>query len=350
MNGLPSDLLGPSRAVHAFRASTAAHTVPLRLAYILAASHSGTTLLAMLLGAHPEIATVGELKLTALGDPTRYRCSCRRLIRDCPFWRGVGEDFAREGLEFDLARAGTDWASTAPSLARRWLAPLHRGPLAEALRDGLLALTPGWRSHAAMVAVRNRVLARSVLARLGKHVLVDSSKIGLRLKFLLRDPSYDIRVIRLVRDGRAVAASYVYPAELADARAPEWRGGGSGGSREAERLSMRAAAREWRRSQEEAQAIIARLPEGRVLELRYEALCLDPAATLERVHRFLGVAPRREVPAFRAVEHHVVGNGMRLDDIGEIRLDERWREYLTAADLAIFEKEAGGLNRRLGYT
>jgi hypothetical protein len=33
-----------------------------RLAYILAASHSGSTLLSMLLGSHPQIATVGEMK------------------------------------------------------------------------------------------------------------------------------------------------------------------------------------------------------------------------------------------------------------------------------------------------
>ena len=33
-----------------------------KLAYILAASHSGSTLLAMLLGAHRETCTVGELK------------------------------------------------------------------------------------------------------------------------------------------------------------------------------------------------------------------------------------------------------------------------------------------------
>ncbi len=323
--------------------------IPVRLAYILAASHSGTTLLAMLLGAHPEIATVGELKLTALGDVSGYRCSCRRSIGQCPFWNGIRADFARAGLDFDLAHAGTDWVSHAPWLARRLLAPLHRGPFAEALRDMLLSLTPGWHGHARRVALRNRVLTAAVLTRLGKRVLVDSSKIGLRLKFLLRDPFFDIRVIRLIRDGRAVAATYVYPEELADARLPQWRGGGSGASRAAERLTIHAAAREWRRSQEEAQAIIARLPAERVLELRYETLCREPATSLECVHRFLGVAPRCEIPAFRTAEHHVVGNGMRLDDFEEIRTDERWREYLTAADLAVFEAEAGALNRHLGY-
>jgi hypothetical protein len=39
-------------------------------------------------------------------------------------------------------------------------------------------------------------------------VLVDSSKVGIRLKYLLRIPEIDIRVIRVIRDGRAVALTY----------------------------------------------------------------------------------------------------------------------------------------------
>ena len=46
-----------------------------RLVYILAASHSGSTLLAMLLGSHPDVCTVGELKATSLGNVEEYLCS-----------------------------------------------------------------------------------------------------------------------------------------------------------------------------------------------------------------------------------------------------------------------------------
>ena len=37
-----------------------------RLAYVLAPSHSGSTLLAMLLASHPDVTTVGELNAAAL--------------------------------------------------------------------------------------------------------------------------------------------------------------------------------------------------------------------------------------------------------------------------------------------
>ena len=60
----------------------------IRLVYILAPSHSGTTLLARLLGSHPDVYTVGELQPLISGDITKYRCSCGALIRECGFWRG----------------------------------------------------------------------------------------------------------------------------------------------------------------------------------------------------------------------------------------------------------------------
>jgi len=64
---------------------------PIRLVYIMAASHSGSTLLAMLLNSHPEICTVGELKATSLGDPDSYYCSCRNKIRECAAtWQNAG--------------------------------------------------------------------------------------------------------------------------------------------------------------------------------------------------------------------------------------------------------------------
>ncbi|MDH3514698.1 MAG: sulfotransferase [Gammaproteobacteria bacterium] len=319
------------------------------LVYILAASHSGSTLLAMLLGAHPDICTVGELKITSLGDPENYRCSCQRLIRQCPFWTAVQNDMRQRGHDFDIAHAGTDLIGGSRGVARRLLAPLHRGPWFERLRDSALALVPCWRNHLEHVQALNAHLMQRILERTGKKHVVDSSKIGIRLKYLLRNPLLDVRVVRLVRDGRGVSLTYIDPARFADARDPRLRGGGMGGDREMERLSMTQAAHEWRRSNEEAESIMRQLDPARCLEVRYEELCAEPAHTLARVHRFLGVTPATAVPDFRQREHHVIGNGMRLDLTNEVRLDERWRSELSRSQLAEFEAEAGDLNRRLGY-
>jgi hypothetical protein len=73
---------------------------PTRLVYLLGASHSGSTFLALLLGTHPEVCTVGELKATSLGEVDTYLCSCTRPLKKCDFWNGLAEDLALRGLPF----------------------------------------------------------------------------------------------------------------------------------------------------------------------------------------------------------------------------------------------------------
>ncbi len=323
-----------------------------RLAYILAASHSGSTLLSMLLGAHPQIATVGEMALrpSAMGDLGRYRCSCGVLIRKCVFWQKVKESLAARGLEFDLARAGMDYQAVESRYARRLLGPLHRGRFLEGLRDAALDLSAAWRKQLPKIQRRNAALASTILGLRQAQIIVDSSKTGVRLKYLLRNPQLDVKIIHLIRDGRAVALTYMDPASFADAQDPSRRDGGTGGDRARERLPMTQAAYQWRRCNEEAGHLLRPLDRERWMSFRYEDLCTDLRATLRRLFTFLGLDSGVRIGDFRSVESHVVGNGMRFDTTSDVRLDERWRETLTASDLRTFDAVAGRMNRGYGYT
>jgi hypothetical protein len=323
---------------------------PVPLVYLLAASHSGSTLLAMLLGSHPDVCTVGELKATSLGSVDTYRCSCGAPIRQCEFWTGITSAMAARGIAFDIGRAGTDLRSGASGYVTRLLKPLHRGPGLEMLRDIALNLSPGWKEHLRRVDAANAALVSCIKERTGARVIVDSSKIGIRLKYLLRNPAFDVKVVRVVRDGRAVALTYMDPERFADAKDPRLRGGGAGAPRDAERLPLTQAAREWRRSNEEAEALLSTLDRSRWMEVRYESVCGATSDTLDRVFAFAGVEPGRAPKDFRSVVQHVIGNGMRLDTSSEIRLDDRWRSTFTESDLREFDAVAGDLNRRLGYT
>jgi hypothetical protein len=320
-----------------------------RLVYLLAASHSGSTLLAMLLGSHAEICSVGELKLTSLGNIDQYLCSCRAPIRSCIFWNAVREELAARGIDFNIADAGTDLRWHASKYVSRLLRPLHRGPVLEKIRDIALSFSPAWRRNLSTIQARNLALIQSVAELTGTETIVDSSKIGLRLKYLQQIPELDLKVIRLVRDGRAVALTYMDPCAFADSNNPELRGGGTGSRRDAERLSMPEAAREWRRSNEEAETILPQLDRSNWIQIRYEDLCADPKASLNRIFEFLQLDGTRHATNFRAASHHVLGNGMRLDESSEIKLDERWRSVLSLAQLGEFEVLAGAMNRRLGY-
>ena len=64
----------------------------------------------------------------------------------------------------------------------------------------------------------------------------------------------------------------------------------------------------------------------------------------------LDLDPDRLEMDLRSVEHNVIGNFMRLDSSSRIEVDERWRSFLTNDELEDFDRVAGDLNRRYGYT
>jgi hypothetical protein len=81
-------------------------------------------------------------------------------------------------------------------------------------------------------------------------------------------------------------------------------------------------------------AMAAPMVGERTLELRYEALIADPAASAERLGQHLGLDPQPLTRALSNVHGRSVG---------------RWRRELTPEQLAEVEREAGLLLRELGY-
>jgi len=321
----------------------------IKLVYILGASHSGTTLTAMLIGAHPEICTVGELKVTSLGDLTKYRCSCHKKILDCGFWQNITKSMTDKGTNFDLENPGTDYKSCDSSYVKKLLKPLHRSVFLEMIRDIALSLSPTWRKCYRRIQKQNTNLLKSISEQTGNDIIVDSSKIGIRLKYLLKNPDIDVYVVRVVRDGRGVLLTYVNPSEFADSQNPELRQGGMGGNREDEKIPFDKAMHEWMRSNMEAEEVLKTVADDRKIKIKYEELCLNTQETLKTIFEFIGVDSNRMNMDFKSVDHHVIGNGMRLDTSSKINLDERWKEILTQEQLKEFEEIAGNLNKGLGY-
>jgi hypothetical protein len=234
-------------------------------------------------------------------------------------------------------------------IATKLLGPLYRRPALELLRDIGLRLFSRWPNRIPEIIRTNEILVEVIIEYYHARLFVDKGNRALRLKYLLRIPSFDLKVIRLVRDGRGVALTYMDPAGYADAKDPALRSGGSGGQREDERLSMAQAAHQWRRCNEEAENVLCGLSPSQWIDVRYEELCKDTEKTLRRLFEFLGLDFSKRAREFRTVEHHVVGNGMRLDTPSQISLDERWRSVLTEEELRVFDREAGKMNRRYGY-
>ena len=296
--------------------------------FLMAHSFSGSTLLSFLLGAHPEIATVGEMFIAQGIDPQTYVCSCGQQIGECPFWRRISMEMAARGIPYDVRRNEASFSTNGVGrISHLLLTAEPRGAVLETARSAALALIPGAKRELERRLRINEALAEVVTGLRGARAFVDASKRPGRLLHLRRIPSLDIRVIHMVRDGRAVTRSTMRNlGRSAEDGARSWLAG----ARDAERLRPRFPADRW-------------------MTLGYEDLCRQPGATLDRISRFIGVAPGSSVPDFRSVDHHIIGNRMRLSHTSEISLDERWRTEMPAEQIRAVERIAGPMLERYGY-
>jgi hypothetical protein len=239
---------------------------PVRVVYIIGTSHSGSTLLDMLIASHSRVVSVGEAKTLTRAPSVRCACGVRPGL-DCPFWRAVGAEFEREtgrGLEAIELDSASDERAQHDSIS------LYR-------------------------AVR-RVAARPVI--------VDSSKDLQRLQRLLGlDEAIEVVPVHIVRDPRGVVSSEVR-------KGRSW---------------LRGA---WQYAATE-RAIRRALRRRPHVEIRYEDLATDPAGTLAGLMPRLGLefepgqlewGPRER--------HNFGGNRVRKSRGSTIRLDTSWRQRL----------------------
>jgi hypothetical protein len=299
--------------------------------YIMGHGYSGSTLLTFLLGSHPEVATIGELGISEQAKrqttPEEYLCSCHTPVRECGFWYRVRREMGERGLDFDIWNAGLDFRARCGGLPDVILRAVQRGPFLETVRRASIRVVPGARLELTRILSRIEALAEIVTGIKGSRVFLDSSKRPERAVFMRRIASFDLSVIHLVRDGRAVSWSNMKNLGIG----PE------------------AAASSWVADNRAAELARSYFSPRRWMTLRHEDVCADPTAALSRICSFAGLPSVDKVPEFRGVEHHVIGNRMRLSSTSEIRVDERWKTALTREQMAVIERRVAPLNQRYGY-
>ena len=71
---------------------------------------------------------------------------------------------------------------------------------------------------------------------------------------------------------------------------------------------------------------------------------------MREVAAFLEQPYTDNILQLRGRERHLIGgNRMRFGSDDKITNAETWRSRLTEEDLAVFERTAGSLNRKMGY-
>ena len=287
--------------------------------FIVGVPRSGTTLLRLMLDAHPQLAIPAE---------THFIPKLIRRLRE-PDAAGADDDEKRR-IAFELIVEHPRWEALG----------IGRTDLERRLEE----------SRPFTVADAARAVHVLNAERVGKPRWGDKSPSYLRNMTRIAPVLTEARFIHLIRDGRDVALSL---------------GEVSWGTSD-----VGEAAERWTTEIRRARRHAARLPEGSYLELRYEDLVADPEASLRRVCEAIelpfdgamlahedGAADRIDEivrdsrhagggavsAGERAVQHRLAAEPTRRDRVG------RWRREMSEADRRRFEAAAGRLLERLGY-
>lgn len=304
-----------------------------RVVSIIGSGRSGSTVLDIVLGSHPNIEGVGALsKLPRSGwihDDER-RCACGSPIHACPYWSEVFERWSEIVGVGGLGRY-IDLQARYEQSTKGWPRLLleQRRP------------SPAFLEYARMTAA----LYRSISDASGRSVILDSSKKPVRTYALIATGEIDVRVLHLVRDGRGVVWSRLKPlprdveAGVPSTRppTPPWR-----------------TTLHWTQANIESEWVTRRAGRSNGMRIGYETLVETPRALLERISPIVGedlAEVMQGIESGRAMQagHRVGGNRMRFS--GEVRLrpDLEWTTKLPSSDGDTFWRMAGWMARRYGY-
>jgi hypothetical protein len=307
---------------------------PVQVLYVMGSGHSGSTLLDIMLGAHPEVLSTGELSSTRGSWIANRYCSCGRRVDECPFWSEVRRNWA--------GRIGADdvegYFALEGAFERR-----SRWPLLWWQR---------WNPSARFktYATYTRALFQALREVGGKRVIVDSSKNPLRAFALSLMPGVDLHLVHLIRDGRGVMLS------LMNKNRRQKEKEKAGVIKAARVRSVWRVAAFWIGVNLMSEWVRRRFGAGRSVRVCYEDLVADTKGALSGIGRlidvdFAGVADAVSDGGGIEIEHNIGGN-RQVRMSGNLRLRPEageWKSRLSRKERLLSRALMGPLLRRYGY-
>lgn len=295
-----------------------------KVVFILGIGRSGSTLLDLMLGSHPQGFSLGEIsKLPQLVNQGKRNLAA---LEESTFWIDNFNEAELKRLAAGISNHRLN--KYIPLKIERFIRELVG-------KDDIL--NP----------------YTILIEKTKTQILVDSSKyfswVSQQLKNReFQEGAIDAYVIRMVRDGRAVVNSY---------------------SRIYKNKTISEICQKWVKLFKEQQDFYDKFSGGQKMLVRYEKLATKPEEVLTNICRLLGIEFFPDMIEFWKQEHHhIVGSrgtnalirkyrglkqkgvekihGSYYEELGlQIKLDLRWKHELSAENLAIFNSLAGELNK-----
>ncbi len=259
----------------------------MKIAYIASCTHSGSTLINRVLGAHPDAVTLGSVKKLDKIMHERLECFCGAPnLLECPFWSKIDAELKNQGRSLNS-----------------------------------LCLRTRKNSR---FEEDNLALFSAIQKATGAKVLVDSSRRSSRLQRLAKISELEVVPVHLYKTPIAQAGS--------------WRKRG--------RNLSRFVFDYWRRN---ARILYACRNDPKAVMLSYEYFCQNPKSELSRLFSVFGLDVDPEVLKSWGAQpiHTLGGNQMKFNTSSEIYLDEGWRKALNPLEVKIMQSTCGVLWRTM---
>jgi sulfotransferase family protein len=299
--------------------------------YISGYNRSGSTILGILLGQHPDAVTLGEMHI--LHERllmNEGRCACELPPTECGFWKEIYERC------FDVqAYADRPTPELQGSVESVWQFPW-------------LALRLKSKRRLRRYGEQMELFFKTVAEVAGKRCVIDLSKGARRCAgrslALSRYTNLNVKTIHLVRDGRGCVWSYM-----------KQQGGPEDNRRKFSPLfNFIHTVAGWAVTHTLALLTSWLLPKKKVLRVRYEDLCESPRETLTQIGEFIGfdiglVLEKMESQEELEVGHIYGGNPTRFTEGLQFRPDRAWHDKLPKSYQRAFILSVWPLARVLGY-
>ncbi len=288
--------------------------------FVMSDVRSGSTLLENILSKSDETVSVGEMALlknhilrTGPGAKWNWNCSCGSPVTQCTFWTNALDYISISKPEFQTA---VTWNYRSKKLfAGSFYPPL--------IKNKLTKLNTRKVNKDAIAT--NQHIYRNIFRNSGKKFIVDSSKdpVQAYLTYINRPADFDVKIISLSRDLRAIAASK-----------SKWS---------VVNQKKQKSLGKWLTNSlfyKKICAEVTRLANpGDVITLTYESLAQQTQDQLDAIVRVCGLTPYK-APDYMMVEndHTIAGTPQRFTK-RPITYDSSWKSvYLKKPVLSLFGK------------
>ncbi|ADI75108.1 sulfotransferase domain-containing protein (plasmid) [Methanohalobium evestigatum Z-7303] len=284
----------------------------IKVIYILGSGRSGSTLIDIVLGNHPEIESKGELYDIIKKYENNELCSCDTPSQICPFWIDVINRWKEQTKIDDLAFY--------ENLQKK----------VESLKGLSLLLKNKNNSNINDYIFYTQALYHSISTVSGKNIIVDSSKKPSRALAISMMPNVDLCLIHLVRDGRGVTYS---------------------GMKEGKK-SLRFPLG-WMYNNLLSEIVFYTIGSNKA-QIRYEDFVNYPVKTLKLIGEVAGInlsqvseklVNKKEIK----INHLLAGNRIRNYKTIKLQPDYKWKEKLSYKNQLPFLIFAWPLGIKYGY-